>query len=211
MTEAIDRIATTRAATVLSVGQQVDISLISESRVFTTAGRIDDWNGNRCCASTLMPGIAVGMGLRVTARRSDGLYRFAMSVVDIRYDPPGLWLVCSGPYRRIQRRHNVRVGDLHVNVRAWRAGQRISGVTLGDLSGGGMGIQSRTLLQVGDVLRLEFALPDHGAFLLRVLGRVQRVGADGSYGLQFWGLPFVTSEGIVSWVFSQLSQRLARS
>ncbi|TAK34228.1 MAG: PilZ domain-containing protein [Chloroflexota bacterium] len=210
MTEAIDRATTARAVTVLSIGQQVDLSLALESRVFTAAGRIDDWDDNRCCVATLMSGITIGTGLQVTARRADGLYRFAMQVADLRVNPPGFWLVCSGPYQRIQRRRYVRLGGLHVSVQTWRSGQRIAGVTLGDISGGGLGIQSKTPLRVGDVLRLEFSLPERKLFLLRVMGIVQRVGADGTYGVQFRGVPYVTSEGIVSWVFSQLSRRLSR-
>jgi c-di-GMP-binding flagellar brake protein YcgR len=163
-----------------------------------------DWPADNMRLFPMRPGQRIVVEL---TRIADALYSVeAVLEGATMEEPPHLTLRLSGDWQRVQRRSTLR----HlVNMRPTECvrfateGEREEiDVHIVDLSTGGMRLESRTPLTVGDELEMTFGTPSGGASL-RLRMTVLRVGDGMEAGCQFLESSEQEREQIVHFILAQ--------
>jgi len=149
--------------------------------------------------------------------RDDARYTAVMEVVDAGPGRSRVRLV--GDWKRVQMREFVRVAVLGVrlNVEPKTGPQAPDGQPrvaerLVDLSAGGLRFESMARFGAGDLVEVEFSLPQTGPVsvrgeVIRVVGRRNEDTGPRQYGIRFFGIEESTRVKIMTWVFAEQARR----
>lgn len=149
--------------------------------------------------------------------RDDARYVTAMEVVSTG---PGRSRVrVVGDWQRVQMREHVRVSVFGVRMHVGSGDRTCPGDAfdnrlprLVDLSAGGLSFESNNVYSTGEVLDLEFSLPQGGPLtvrgeVVRIMGRRNEDSGPCRYGVRYCGISEATRVKIMTWVFAEQSRR----
>jgi len=149
--------------------------------------------------------------------RDDARYTAVMEVVDAGPGRSRVRLV--GDWKRVQMREFVRVAVLGVRLSVETEadseapdGPAPAPERLVDLSAGGLRFESMARYAQGDLLEIEFSLPQTGPVcvrgeVIRVAGRRNEDAGPRQYGVRSFGVDEATRVKIMTWVFAEQARR----